>query len=241
MVTRPTHQAENLCHLISTAGGVPIRLPTLEIEEIADKTPLLYCRPQDFDLAIFISVNAVEKSLPWLSLPLPTSLQLLAVGKHTAEALAKWNLKVQLPAPPYNSEALLAMPELQPQAILGKKLLIFRGAGGRELLADTLRQRGAQVEYLTVYRRVQPLISELITQPVDIITITSGDALQNLLVMLEGQTWLPQTPLVVISERVMTAARNLGITAPIYIAPMASDESLLQALFQASNEINQSV
>jgi uroporphyrinogen-III synthase len=97
------------------------------------------------------------------------------------------------------------------------------------------------VEYLTVYRRVQPLISELITQPVDIITITSGDALQNLLVMLEGQTWLPQTPLVVISERVMTAARNLGITAPIYIAPMASDESLLQALFQASNEINQSV
>ena len=43
LITRPVHQSEHLCQLIIAQGGQPIRLPTIEIVEIADKSALLTC------------------------------------------------------------------------------------------------------------------------------------------------------------------------------------------------------
>jgi len=237
LVTRPQHQAENLCDKIIAQGGQPIRLPTIEIVDIEDQTELQRWanRLEELNSAIFISANAVEKSLPVLlaqrNNSFPTQLPLIAVGKKTAATLARWNLTSISAPPPYNSEAVLNMPELQPDKIHQQNILIFRGEGGRELLADALRQRGAIVNYVHVYQRIQPPPPKIPLEPVDIITITSQEAIQNLFHMLGEPAWLRQTPYVVISDRVMAEARKLGVQAPIIVAPTASDDGLLQALF----------
>jgi len=239
LVTRPAHQAEHLCRLIEAQGGQAIRLPTIEIVEVADQNPLLACRAQleALDFAIFISANAVEKALPVLlaQRSLPASLQIIAVGRRTAEVLSQWPLTAHCPAPPFNSEQVLAMPQLQ--EILGKQIVIFRGEGGRELLAETLQQRGAIVNYVNVYRRIQPRRRPLESDQIDMIVVTSGDGLQNLLTMFEGQKWVRYTPLVVMSQRIREQAWQLGIQAPMWVAPMANDEGLMAAILEAAEKI----
>ncbi len=238
LVTRPVHQSENLCALITAEGGQPMRVPVIYIVEIDDKSVLLNCLAglNELDIAIFVSVNTVEKTLPTLlaHYRLPSQLQLISVGKHTADALKAWGLNALCPAPPFNSEAVLEMPQLQ--MIQGKKIVIFRGEGGRELLAQTLRQRGAQVDYVNVYRRIRPPTPEwLLDNPkIDIITITSVEGLHNLFAMLEGQSWHKQVPLVVMSERIRSKALKLGVQASIFVASSASDEGLLAAIIQAA-------
>lgn len=229
LVTRPSHQSELLCELINSNGGEAVRLPVIDIVEnnwqIDDFN--------DFDIAIFISSNAVEYTLSKINLS--TKLQLFAVGKTTAKTMQKYGLKSLCPPPPFNSEALLSMPQLQ--NITDKKIGIFRGEDGRELLANTLRQREAEVKYISVYRRIRPFppINDIYA---DITTITSGEGLQNLLIILEKYIWVRENPMVVISERLSVKAKQLGIQAPIFVAPTASDEGLLSAILEAANYSN---
>lgn len=228
LVTRPAQQAKLLCQMIEAEGGEAVRFPVIEIIEIPNQTALLNAKSNDF--AIFISANAVDKALP--SLNLPRQCKILAVGKRTAEKLKASGITALCPPPPFNSETMLEMPELQPAAIQGKKIVIFRGEGGRELLAKTLQQRGAIVNYVNVYRRIQPPTPAKIS-PVEIITITSVQGLKHLLNMLKGQTWVKNTPLVVMSQRIAIKAKQWGINAPIFIAASASDEGLFNAVLEA--------
>jgi uncharacterized protein HemX len=130
-----------------------------------------------------------------------------------------------------DSEALLALPELQDVA--GKRILIVRGEGGRELLADTLRARGAQAEYFECYRRVlpradtAPLISAWDRGEVDAVTLSSSQALDHLVALL-GAARLAAKPLFVNHARVAERAREAGIPERIIAGP--SDDELAEAL-----------
>ncbi len=115
--------------------------------------------------------------------------------------------------------------------------MIIRGENGRETLADTLKKRGANVSYQNVYRREIPEIdctevSQLIEQKsLDLITITSGEAIQNLVKMLPKpqHDLLKKIPLVVVSERIQTIAKNLGFET-IALAQMPSDDAILNII-----------
>jgi uroporphyrinogen-III synthase len=240
VVTRPAHQAGHLCALIRAAGGVPLELPVLAVEDPQDLEPALAVvqRIHDFNIAVFVSTNAVAKGLALIHRggDVPARLQVAAVGRRTAEALLRQcgRLDIQAP-PPYNSEALLATAELQD--VTGKRIVIFRGVGGRELLAETLRRRGAQVDYAEVYRRVRPAavrLSDIIPTAgnIDLIMITSQDGLQNLVEMAEMEQrreWLMDLQLVVISPRVAQLAAELGFKRPALTAGHASDEAMVTA------------
>jgi uroporphyrinogen-III synthase len=118
MVTRPTHQAAHLCKLISAAGGIPVILPVLAVEDPADLRPALSVaqRLHEFDIAIFVSTNAVERGMALIHRHggIPAQLQLAAVGRRTAKTLLQHCGRVDIQAPPpYNSEALLALTALQ--------------------------------------------------------------------------------------------------------------------------------
>ncbi len=250
VVTRPAHQAQNLCARIEAAGGRALLFPVIEIAETEDKQALTDCikRLDEIDTAVFVSANAVNKALPQIlaERELPARLKLAAVGQSTARALAAQGVQPALvPDKQFNSEGLLALDALQAHAIRGRQLVIFRGEGGRELLADTLKQRGAQVSYVNVYRRVKPRVnfSEFpwISQEenpkaagngVDIIIVTSGEGLENLFDLLRSPAWLLRKKLLVISERMRALAQSLGVKTPPVVASRASDAGLFEALLQ---------
>ncbi|HYQ91476.1 MAG TPA: uroporphyrinogen-III synthase, partial [Candidatus Competibacteraceae bacterium] len=209
LVTRPERQAGELCRLIEARGGRAIRCPTLEILPFRDPAPALAVidHLDDYELAIFTSANAVNLGLELLlsRRPLPLHWQVFAVGKATARALVSYGIDTcRTPERGANSEALLALPELQ--QVAGKTIVIFRGEGGREVLGETLQARGARVDPAIVYRRSKPafcpddLLQYWKRGEIQAVIATSNESLQNLLVMVgaAGRPWLLATPLVVI-------------------------------------------
>lgn len=242
MVTRPAHQAAHLEGLLREAGATPLRFPVLEILDPEDSGPLLALidRLQEFDLAVFISPNAVNKAMNLIRArrELPPGLRVAAVGKRSAMELKNFLGREPdlFPRRKFDSEALLALPELQD--VRGRRVVIFRGDGGREYLGDTLRARGAEVEYANAYRRGRPradigrLQREWARGGIDVITITSGEGLRNLFDMVGklAQHWLRRTQLVVVSERLVPLARELGFKQEPVVAAEASDEAMVEAI-----------
>ena len=221
LITRPAQQAEQLCRLITEQGDIAIRFPTVAVVA-TDNIAIIQKRLQQLDAIdclIFVSSNAVNFALKANNGKIikPKTTRLVAIGKATAFALQQAGLIVDvIPDVPYNSEALLAMPEMQ--AVNEQRIVIVRGLDGRETLATELRNRGAEVEYLTVYQRLIPNIdnSELIAllknKQLNIITATSGEIVQNLLQMVakSHHQQLFDLPLIVVSDRIKQLAAELG-------------------------------
>lgn len=241
LVTRPRDQAEHLAHLIEQQGGEAIRFPVIEIAEPKDTQALLAVigRLDQFALAIFISPNAVNRAMNLILARggLPAALRVACVGRGSARELKHFGVgNVIVPQGRFDSEALLELPELQ--QVDGKRIVIFRGEGGRELLGDTLKTRGAEIEYAECYRRtrpradVTPLLRRWARGEIDIVSVTSVDGLHNLFDMLgkAGQQWLVRTPVIVVSGRMAEVCRELGFKTEPRVAAQASDEAILEAV-----------
>jgi len=249
VVTRPAAQADSLAEMIEDAGGKALLFPVLQISESSDKSELdsLIQSLPDYSILILISPNAVNFGLGYLlqHTQIPTSCQIATVGKGSA-LCAKVLLNREIDIVPsafdgqsggYNSEALLALPELQD--VKNKKIAILRGNGGRELLADTLRERGALVSYINTYNRcipddddVQKRLNTLIANAEDkaaiCVTITSAEGLRNFLTLLGNHAteWLSKTQLIIINVRLLKIAKQLGFKKEALVAKNASDQAL---------------
>ncbi len=202
---------------IEQLGGKPWLFPLLEIEAVRDDQSLReqISRLQQTHLAIFISPNAVRFGMAAIraSGALPASLKIATVGQGSARALHELGIDhVIVPADRFDSEGLLALPELQ--NVAGRRVMIFRGDGGRELLGDTLTARGATVEYVTCYLRSKPELDTgaLLAAKPDAITVTSSEALNHLLEMLDAAQLrsVLAIPLFVPHERIASAAARQG-------------------------------
>ena len=188
LVTRPLQQAAALAQAIHSAGGATFEFPALDIEAVpADRTgvPLAQSgrgRHRDFHQsqcrAIWHGGHPGEGTA---AMPRPGFLR-WAPARH-ARLQAQGLTEVITPQG-QDSEALLALPQLQDVA--GRRVLIVRGVGGRALLADTLRARGAEVHFLECYRRMRPqadalpLLAHWQAGGIDAVTVTSAEALHNL-------------------------------------------------------------
>ena len=242
VVTRPLQQSEKLCELIQQQGGQTVIFPTIEIvAQDSEETIHTLDHLDRFQIAIFISANAVRAACAHVAY-FPPTLKVAAVGKASALALQAEGVSVDIfPQDEYNSEALLSLPAMQ--SVQGQNIVIFRGNGGREFLADTLRQRGAQVSYVECYRREKPSISpEPLLQlwknnKLDVIVVTSNEGLQNLYDMVgdTGRPYLLKTPLVLVSRRGEALARQLGFTGALQVADKADDRAIVTALQQWSD------
>lgn len=238
VVTRPAHQADHLCHLIEAAGGRAIRLPVLTITPTttAPSVTEIVAHLTDYDMALFISPNAVHFAAEAVGdAGLPATLTLAAVGKGTARALRDTFGRTPelLPAEQFNSEGLLALPAMQ--QVAGRRIVIFRGNGGRELLADTLRSRGADVDYAEVYRREAAAglaADDDRLQDPDIIVVTSSEGVSALVAMTPQplRQRLFSTPLLLVSERAVQQARELGFQALCRVTPQAADDAIVDSL-----------
>jgi len=167
------------------------------------------------------SITLVAVTKTW-----PPGLAMAAVGKGTAKALAELGMTdVLTPPSGADSEHLLALPQLRDMA--GRSVILFRGEGGREALADTLADRGAQVTHAVCYRRglppdadAGPVLAAFAAGRIQAVTAYSGETLDNLFQLLgpEGESFLRRTPLFVPHPRIAAHAAALGvktlITAP---------------------------
>jgi uroporphyrinogen-III synthase len=241
VVTRPRAQAAALAARIAALGGEAVVFPLLEIEPAVDPAPLaaLADRLGEYALAVFVSPNAVEHSLPVLlaRAPWPAGLQAAAVGQSTVAALAERGVPGAIaPRERFDSEALLELPALQAERIAGRRVAILRGNGGRELLADTLRARGAHVDCVPCYRRLPPhagaapLVALWAAGRLDALTVSSSEGLRNLVDLLdpEARTHLAATPLFVPHARIAEAATALGLRRVILTGP--ADAGILDGL-----------
>lgn len=239
LVTRPVGQATHLAEALIALGAQPVLFPVLAIAEVADVTPVLDAaiRLDQYDWAVFVSPNAVEKALAvvlsrrkW-----PARVRVATVGHSSEAALLRHGInEVIAPQERFDSEALLELPPFADMT--GQRVIIFRGDGGRDLFGDTLITRGAVVDYVVCYRRAKPaldpapLLKLWGEGQLDALTVTSSEGLRNLYEMVGklGQSWLRKTPTFVPHARIAEQARALGLTRVILTGP--ADAGLLAGL-----------
>jgi uroporphyrinogen-III synthase len=280
VVTRPREQATPLAERIAQAGGQVTLFPLLEVSPVLDSQPLraLITRLHEFNLAIFISPNAVRYGMEAINAAgellspiqlgssrssalangievgknadegnvgvsteqynaLPTTLKIATVGQGSVRALRDYGVKnVIAPQDRFDSEALLALPELK--QIAGWRVVIFRGNGGRELLGDTLKARGAKVEYATCYQRARPRqnATMLLAANPDAITVTSSEAFGYLWAMLDSMAKkrLATVPLFVTHARIAETAHQLGWSE--VVPTEVGDDGLISGLIAWANK-----
>ncbi|MDJ0906220.1 MAG: uroporphyrinogen-III synthase [Woeseiaceae bacterium] len=231
LVTRPQRQADALVDAIESRGGIAIRFPVIEARPHARADVVAAAGAlQRPDIVILVSVNAVRFGLRYAG-----DAAIGVVGPATAHEIEQSGRNVDIRSPGgFTSEQLLAAPELQD--VTGKIVRIIRGNGGRELLATTLRDRGAIVEYLEVYERVVPdhepsevtaLGERWRDGGIEAVTIMSVETLRNLVELLPAEhlEYLGKTRLVTPASRVIKAAsdRFPGIPTTLAKGPQAAD------------------
>lgn len=243
VVTRPQGQAASLCAALRAAGGEPLLFPVLAIDAVEDDRALVAAidRLDDFDLAFFVSPNAVEHALAAVRArrAWPQRLAVATVGKGSERALAQAGFRdVIAPASGFDSEAVLELPEFAEAAVRGRRVIIFRGDGGRDLLAEVLRERGATVEHVSCYRRYQPALDPAILLgpaargEIDALLLTSSEGVRNLADMVgeAGCALLRPLPIFAPHPRIAAQARAAGFANVVETA--AGDDGLLAALLR---------
>ncbi|CAK17969.1 uroporphyrinogen-III synthase [Pseudomonas entomophila] len=222
LLTRPEEDCAALAQSLADAGIASASLPLLAIEPVA-----LEPRQQERLAEIGQAQAIIVVSKPAARLLLeqldqagvePPHAGWFTVGEATAGVLQARGLLVTFPTEGDDSEALLAHPFLrQAIALPTSRVLIVRGVGGRELLAERLAEQGASVDYLELYRRCLPHYpAGTLTQCIDGerlngLVVSSGQGLEHLH-QLAGTDWprLSRLPLFVPSPRVADQARALG-------------------------------
>jgi uroporphyrinogen-III synthase len=245
LVTRPEGQAGPLSERIEQLGGRAYLLPLIAIAPSDDvaRAQALFSQLSRYQWLIFISANAVVWGWPYLEAAggvvdgLP---RVAVVGKATASAvLAQGGAVAAMPEQDFSSAGLLALPEFQ--QVQGQRCLIVRGEGGKETLANVLRQRGAHVDYAEVYRREFPPLDltrlrDARGQPaIDVIALSSVEAMQHLAEQARQQhvDGIFALPLVVVHPRHVARAQALGFTQIPFVADNATDEAVVAALLRA--------
>jgi uroporphyrinogen-III synthase len=241
VVTRPARQAAGFARKLAALGATPIVFPAIVILPPDDRSALERAHGElaTYDLAFFVSANAAEYGVP-ASGRWPAHVAAFAPGPGTAEALAAVGVSnVRIPATTFDSEGLLALPELA--NVRGKRAIVFRGDGGRELLGDTLRSRGVTVDYVGCYRRAKPasgsdgLVEAMRERRVHAVTVTSSEGLDNLweVVGEDGRRSLAAIPVFAPHARIAARAFALGLVAH---ETAAGDAGLIAGLLEWAKE-----
>jgi uroporphyrinogen III methyltransferase / synthase len=245
LLTRPAEESAALAATLAQQGIYSSSLPLLAIEALAESAEQ---RATVVDLQRYCAVIVVSKPAARLALALLERYRVqpaagqpwFSVGAATAQILRGHGLRVHCPEQADDSEALLALPQLQ-QALAAAgapQVLILRGEGGRELLAERLRGQGARVDYLPLYRRLLPeyppatLSRCIAAERLNGLVVSSGQGFAHLR-ELAGDDWprLARLPLFVPSPRVADMARAAG--AQFVVDCRGANAAALLAALQA--------
>lgn len=220
LVTRPEGLADILCDNITRLGGKATHFPVIQICDPDKNQSRQYIIDSinEYDIAVFISPTSVTKTLEWVK-PSALKLTIAAIGESTCSSLERLNIAVGIRSQGNNSETLLQHPDLQTHNVKNKKIVIFKGEGGRTLLSDTLSSRGATVFNAIMYQRIQPgdyvPLSQPFLESLNYILVSSGEGLTNLINMVDDKDKLLDIKTLVPGKRCASLARQLGFRSII--------------------------
>lgn len=233
LVTRPADQAVSIRRLLEAQGARVLCLPMQVIEPVrhAARATQQLQTLRHADFWIFTSANAVRHARRLDAGVWPACI---AIGSATAKALSELGIDAQLPASTQDSEGLLQLQALQdPER---SHYALVTGEGGRELIEQTLRARGAVIERIDVYRRVSlphaPATISAALAEVDVVMVTSGESLARLheLTPEADRPRLLSRALVAPSRRVVELALRLGFVQTPLQVERVSDAEYLRCL-----------
>ena len=235
LVTRPKAPGERLIKQLHSNGFQAISQPLLHYQPLAtsDQFSKLF-NSLSADIIIFVSVPAAEQAHATFSATNWPKCQYIAVGQATCTALNKLDI-TQVAVPELQtSEGLLALPEVADVA--NKHIIIVRGDGGRELIAEKLRERGGQVSYIESYQRCwlsldTSIVDEWHKQGVNTILATSNEILKTILQLIDNKDnyWKNKCRWIVASDRIAQQAKACGLKQVI-CSHGASDSAILSCL-----------
>jgi uroporphyrinogen-III synthase len=228
LITRPKAKAQQLALLLDQQG-IDNTIQTLFDYQSNASADNIAIALEHADILIFVSVAAVEFTHASYLLQNNLSQRIFAVGNATKQALQTIGItRVISPVPQQeHSEGLLKLPQLA--KVMGKRVVIIRGNGGREHIANSLTLRGANVSYVESYQRVWRTLAINIAeqwrvQQINCIVVTSNDILVTLVKYLVPVTdssdntdnyWQSQCLWLVVSDRIEKNAKALGLTRVI--------------------------
>jgi len=226
LVTRPAAQAVEWVAQLHAQGLDAAALPLIGIAPARDPAAVraAWARLADDRLLVFVSPNAAEQffALRPADVVWPAGLQVGSPGPGTTRCLVALGVPVETivepaaDAPQFDSEALWARLAAQPWA--GARVLVVRGDGGRDWLAETLREQGAQVDFVSAYERCTPrldaaqraLLAEAIARPRGHLWFfSSSEAIDHLQALAPQARW-DGALAVATHPRIVTRARQAG-------------------------------
>ena len=229
VITRARVQAGRLARAIEQLGGEAIEFPTIAIEPAVDLARLddAIMSLVRYDWLIFTSANAANiffERMAQLNVNARqlATMQIAAIGPETAKIVTAGGVNNCLVPPTYQAEGILDM--LQPNAVQGTRVLIPRAAKAREVLPETLRRWGAQVDVIEAYCTVLPksdagkLQAALERGEIDMITFTSSSTVANFAQIFDGRSLadiLGKTPIACIGPITESTVRDLGGVAAV--------------------------
>ncbi len=265
VLTRPDGQSAELAAQLAGAGCDVLEFPLIDIAALDDPAPLAaaFAALADYALVIFVSPNAIDRALAQFGAIWPHGLPIGVVGPGSVAALARHGIaapayRVIAPQPPddgsaphYDSESLFACIDAAfggAAALAGKRVLIVRGDGGREWLAERLRDAGADVSLVAAYRRVVPeprigawqRVHALLGGAPHAWLVTSSEGVRNLHELAQAHLTeaeidaLRHAPLVTPHPRIAQTARALGFDRITLTG--AGDERIVRAFRTMADE-----
>lgn len=234
VVTRAAGQAEELAERLAARGALPLLVPTIRLEDPEDLAPLdqALAELDRYDWLVFTSPNAPPRIQARLQAGLEkTGARVACIGPSTARAVEEhlgW--KADLVPEEYVAEGLLEAFKDHP--VQGRRILLARAAEARDVLPRILRERGARVDVVAVYRTVpsEELSVELrqeLLEGVDLVTVTASSVVQAFH-RLTRELLPPQTtPLAALGPITAKTARELGYRC-VRVAPEATLDALVQ-------------
>jgi len=246
LVTRATHQAGALSDLLRRAGAAPVELPVIAFQPPSNLERLDACLTQliGYNWIVFTSANGVDAAVTRLNqLGLESGelarAKLAAIGAATAARLREHGLPVAFVPAEFVAEAVLA--GLVERGVAGERVLLLRAEQARSTLPDGLREAGAEVDVVAVYRTEQPkpderlnaVLQQLVDGEIDIVTLTSSSTARNLVKLLDGRVdFLNQTRIACIGPITAGTATELGLRVDV-----VADEYSIPGLVAALREL----
>lgn len=238
ILTRPAGGAAALTAAVRRAGGAPVSLPGLSLRAADDSAavrPRLRSAARAADVALFTSPAAVR--FAWRLEPelrFARNVRVGAVGAGTARTLVRYGAEVAFVPEQADSAGLLALSALAD--VRGREVAVIGAPGGRDLLVPTLRQRGARVDRIDVYRRAAPRWSSRHLDALAaaasprLLLVSSADALGHLATALPPvlAAALRRSETVVSSARLAALAHELGFEH-VHLARSALTADLIAA------------